>query len=136
MADDQELAGANAPVDPPASDEDLTAMGLEDVQLSEEEQVALAAAGARPVRRSAAGTPEKGHATPRQHRHRPEDEERRATPAEFVRESVAELKKVVWPTGNQLQQYFVVVLVFVLIMIAIVSALDLGFGALMLRLLG
>ena len=36
-----------------------------------------------------------------------------------MRESIAELKKVVWPTLNQLQQYFVVVLVFVLIMIAI-----------------
>lgn len=49
---------------------------------------------------------------------------------------MAELKKVVWPTSSQLQQYFVVVLVFVLIMIAIVAALDLGFGTLMLKFLG
>ena len=56
--------------------------------------------------------------------------------AKFFRDTKSELKKVVWPTGSQLQQYFVVVLVFVLIMIAIVSVLDLGFGTLMLKLLG
>ena len=60
----------------------------------------------------------------------------RHNPVQFVRESAAELKKVVWPTGSQLQQYFVVVLVFVLIMIGIVAVLDLGFGWLMLKALG
>lgn len=58
------------------------------------------------------------------------------TPAEFVRQSVDELKKVIWPTGLQVRQYFVVVLVFVLFIIAYVGLLDLGFGALLLRLLG
>ncbi|MBI5028354.1 MAG: preprotein translocase subunit SecE [Actinobacteria bacterium] len=112
-------------------------MGLEDVELTEEEQVALAAAKARPVRRSEGAEPStKGRPTPRQRRAKPGEERRRTTPVQFVRESVAELKKVVWPTGSQLQQYFVVVLVFVLIMIAIVSVLDLGFGTLMLKLLG
>ena len=138
MADEPELANADVPRDPAAGDLDLEAMGLEDVELTEEEQVALAAARVRPVRKSAAEEAAgKGHATPKQQRRaRAGDEPRRATPAEFVRESVAELKKVVWPTGNQLQQYFVVVLVFVLIMIGIVFLLDLGFGTLMLKLLG
>ncbi len=136
MADEPELAPADVPADPTA-DLDLSAMGLEDVALTEEEQVAVAAAGARPVRKATAeSTAGKGRATPRQQRHRADDEDRRSNPVEFVRESVTELKKVVWPTPNQLQQYFIVVLVFVLIVIAIVSALDLGFGTLMLRLLG
>ena len=49
----------------------------------------------------------------------------------FYRQVVAELRKVVWPTQEQLITYFIVVMVFVLIMMAIVSALDLGFGKLM-----
>ena len=136
MADEPELAPADVPADPTA-DLDLAAMGLDDVALTEEEQVAAAAAGARPVRKTAAEpVAGKGRATPRQVRHRAEDEHRRSTPVEFVRESAAELRKVVWPTGSQLQQYFVVVLVFVLIMIGIVLALDLVFGWLMLKALG
>ena len=53
----------------------------------------------------------------------------RTTPAKFVRQSVGELRKVVYPTGQQLLKYFVVVLVFVLFVIAYVSVLDLAFGA-------
>jgi preprotein translocase subunit SecE len=34
----------------------------------------------------------------------------------------------VYPTGNQLVNYFIVVLIFVLFIIAIVSVLDLAFG--------
>ncbi len=52
----------------------------------------------------------------------------RTTPAKFVRQSVGELRKVVYPTGQQLMNYFVVVLVFVLFIIAYVSLLDLGMG--------
>ena len=46
----------------------------------------------------------------------------------FVRQSIGELRKVVYPTGQQLINYFVVVLVFVLFVIAYVSLLDLGLG--------
>ncbi len=46
----------------------------------------------------------------------------------FFRQSVAELRKVVWPTRPQMVNYFFVVLVFVLIMMAIVAGLDYGFG--------
>ena len=46
----------------------------------------------------------------------------------FLRQVIAELRKVVWPTREQLGTYFVVVLVFVLVVIAIVSVLDLVFG--------
>ena len=48
----------------------------------------------------------------------------------FYRQVVAELRKVVWPTRDQLVTYFVVVMVFVLIMMAIVSLLDLALGKL------
>ncbi len=52
----------------------------------------------------------------------------RTTPITFVRQSVGELRKVVYPTGQQLINYFIVVLVFVLFIIGLVSLLDLGFG--------
>ncbi len=57
-------------------------------------------------------------------------------PVQFAAESVEELKKVVWPTWSQVQQYFWAVLVFVLIVIAYVGLLDLGFGWLLLKLFG
>ena len=42
----------------------------------------------------------------------------------FVRQVVAELKKVIWPTRKELIAYTTIVLVFVLVMAAIVAALD------------
>ena len=136
MADEQDQAAADVPADPTDS-LDLEAMGLEDVELTEEEQVAQVAAQSRPVRKAATADAGKGHATPK--RRTPKlnsDEPARSTPVEFVQESVAELKKVVWPTASQLQQYFLVVLVFVLIMIGIVTVLDLVFGAGILAIFG
>mgnify|MGYP001391751257 CR=1 FL=1 len=99
------------------------------------QQVAIAAAGARPARR-APEVEKKGAPTRRRSQTQTATQEKRTTPAQFVRESTEELKKVVWPTLSQWQQYFVVVLVFVLFMIGIVSLLDLGFGALLLQLFG
>ncbi len=57
-------------------------------------------------------------------------EPKRTSPATFYRQVVAELRKVVWPTQEQLVTYFFVVMVFVIVMMAIVSALDLAFGRL------
>jgi len=42
----------------------------------------------------------------------------------FHRQVLAELRKVVWPTRNQLTTYTAVVLVFVGFIIAVVSILD------------
>ena len=56
--------------------------------------------------------------------------EKRTTPAVFYRQVVAELRKVVWPTQEQLVTYFLVTMVFVLFFMALVSLLDLGFGKL------
>jgi preprotein translocase subunit SecE len=52
----------------------------------------------------------------------------RTSPITFYRQVVAELRKVVWPSQQQLVTYFLVVMAFVLVMIAYVSLLDLGFG--------
>ena len=54
--------------------------------------------------------------------------ESRTSPATFYRQVVAELRKVVWPTRQQLITYFWVVLVFVIVVMTFVSLLDLGFG--------
>lgn len=72
------------------------------------------------------GRQKKTEATPKQNKG--DNRPRRTGPITLIKESVAELRKVVYPTGPQLLNYFIVVLVFVLIIIGIVSLLDLGFG--------
>ncbi len=54
--------------------------------------------------------------------------EHRTGPATFYRQVVAELRKVVWPSRQQLITYFWVVLVFVVVVMTFVSLLDLAFG--------
>ena len=85
-----------------------------------------AATASKAVRERRPPRAPKGAATGK--RDQPEKRER-TTPVKFVRQSVGELRKVVYPTGQQLIKYFVVVLVFVLFVIAYVSVLDLAFGA-------
>jgi preprotein translocase subunit SecE len=46
----------------------------------------------------------------------------------FVREVVAELRKVIWPTRKELLTYTTVVIIFVSIMFTIVAGLDYGFA--------
>jgi len=53
--------------------------------------------------------------------------DQRTTPALFFRQMTGELRKVIWPTRNQLVTYTVVCVVFVVVMAAIVTLLDLGF---------
>ncbi|GAB2970836.1 preprotein translocase subunit SecE [Nocardioides montaniterrae] len=61
---------------------------------------------------------------------------KRTGPITFYRQIVAELRKVVWPTRDELTTYFFVVLAFVLFMIALVSLLDLGLGKLAFEVFG
>ncbi len=127
-------------------------------QLADAEAVAIAATSSRPVKRvkrstadatdaveaetsrpvrkkTTAGAPaRKSTKTPSRKETAPA--RTRTGPVQFVRESIAELRKVVWPTGTQVQQYFVVVLIFVLFIIAFVGLLDLGLGWALLKLLG
>ena len=56
--------------------------------------------------------------------------EKRTSIPTFYRQVVAELRKVVYPTREQLITYFIVVMVFVAIMMTLVSLLDLGLGKL------
>ena len=49
-------------------------------------------------------------------------------PALFVRQVVAELRKVIWPTRNELVTYTAAALVFVIVMSVIVLSLDWGFN--------
>ena len=65
-----------------------------------------------------------------------DDKPVRTSPVTFYRQVVAELRKVVWPTQDQLVTYFFVVMVFVLVMMAIISALDLGLGRLAFEVFG
>ena len=64
------------------------------------------------------------------------DAPKRTSIPTFYRQVVAELRKVVWPTQQQLVTYFLVVLVFVLVMIAYVSLLDVAFGKAVFALFG
>ena len=57
----------------------------------------------------------------------------RTSPITFIRQVIAELRKVVWPTRPMVVSYFFVVLVFVLVMMAIVAGLDFGFGKAMFK---
>jgi preprotein translocase subunit SecE len=54
----------------------------------------------------------------------------RTGPVLFYRQVLAELRKVVWPTQQQLVTYFFVVMVFVVVMMALIAGLDLGIGKL------
>jgi preprotein translocase subunit SecE len=108
-------------------------------QLDEAEEVALAATSTLPVRRPRSSkAPVKKKDAPTRSRKEATlgVTEQRTGPVTFVKQSIAELRKVVWPTGSQLTQYFVVVLIFVLFMIALVSLLDFAFGWALLNTLG
>ncbi|HKA05098.1 MAG TPA: preprotein translocase subunit SecE [Acidimicrobiales bacterium] len=52
---------------------------------------------------------------------------KRTTPALFVRQVVAELRKVIWPTRKELVTYTIVALAFVIFMTVVVTSLDYGF---------
>ena len=54
----------------------------------------------------------------------------------FIREVVAELRKVIWPTRKELITYTAVVVVFVSIMLTVVGLLDFGFAKVILWVFG
>ena len=54
----------------------------------------------------------------------------------FVREIVAKLQKVIWPTRKELSTYTTVALVFILVIVAIVTSLDYGFTKLVFAVFG
>jgi preprotein translocase subunit SecE len=54
----------------------------------------------------------------------------------FLREVVAELGKVIWPTRKELVTYTAVVIVFVSIMVALVAGLDIMFAKVVILVFG
>jgi preprotein translocase subunit SecE len=54
----------------------------------------------------------------------------------YVRQVVAELRKVIWPTRNELVTYTIVSIVFVSAMVAIVSLFDFVFTKAVLAIFG
>lgn len=51
----------------------------------------------------------------------------RTSPALFLRQVTAELRKVIWPTRRELRTYTIVAMMFILVMVVIVTSLDYGF---------
>jgi preprotein translocase subunit SecE len=70
----------------------------------------------------------------------PSSRERRGGPfgrmGLFFRQVVAELRKVVRPTRNELITYTTVCMVFVVAVMALVAGLDVGLGAIVVRVFG
>ena len=54
----------------------------------------------------------------------------------FYKQVVAELRKVIWPTRNELVTYTSVVLVFVVFMVLLVSLFDFAFSQAVLKIFG
>jgi preprotein translocase subunit SecE len=86
---------------------------------------------AKPKSKSAAegeeATDKKGRATPtREHKDKRPGLFSRLF--RFLREVVAELRKVIWPTRKQMVTYTAVVLVFLAVMVAVIAGLDVGIG--------
>ena len=54
----------------------------------------------------------------------------------FFRQVIAELRKVIWPGRSDLITYTLTVVIFVAVIIAIVTVLDLGFAKLVLAVFG
>jgi preprotein translocase subunit SecE len=67
---------------------------------------------------------------------RPASKPERTTPALFVRQVIAELRKVIWPTRKELVTYTTVAIVFILVMTGLVTGLDTGFSYLITKIFG
>jgi preprotein translocase subunit SecE len=67
---------------------------------------------------------------------RPAKKPERTTPAVFVRQVIAELRKVIWPTRKELVTYTTVAIVFILVMTGLVTGLDTGFSYLITKIFG
>ncbi|WP_241249049.1 preprotein translocase subunit SecE [Rhodococcus sp. X156] len=94
-----------------------------------------ATAGARKPDAERAGT--KGRPTPAASKQTKTSSGNPATRViRYLREVVAELRKVIWPTRNQLITYTTVVLVFVAFMVALTYLLDLAFAKAVLTVFG
>jgi preprotein translocase subunit SecE len=53
----------------------------------------------------------------------------RTAPIQFIREVRAELRKVAWPTRDEVRNYSIIVLIAVVLVTALVAGLDYVFGS-------
>ena len=54
----------------------------------------------------------------------------------YLKQVVAELRKVIWPNRKQMVSYTAVVLAFLAFMVALIGGVDLGLGKLVLLVFG
>ncbi len=54
--------------------------------------------------------------------------EPRTSPSQFVREVRGELRKVAWPSREEVVKYSIIVFVTIVVMTALIAALDFAFG--------
>ena len=73
----------------------------------------------------AEGNPARAKAQPRK---QPNPQEARTSPAQFVREVRGELRKVAWPTKQEVVKYSTVVLLTVVLLTLFIFGLDYAFG--------
>jgi preprotein translocase subunit SecE len=113
-----------------ADDETLTDDELSQDELDEIEEVEVVPARARRARSASAGSAQsvKGAKGPKVAKITEEKVGSGSRIARFIREVVAELRKVNWPSRKELLTYASVVIVFVVIMMSIVGGLDYVFA--------
>jgi preprotein translocase subunit SecE len=58
----------------------------------------------------------------------PRPKEERTTPRQFLREVRGELRKVAWPTREEVRNYSIIVLIAVVLVTTLVAVLDYVFG--------
>jgi len=99
----------------------------------EDDEPLSSRSAARPAARSTTGTGTRSRAAAE--RAKVEARQRRSL-RRFLREVVAELRKVIWPGRRELITYTAVVIVFVAFMVALVAGLDLVFAKAVLAVFG
>jgi preprotein translocase subunit SecE len=81
------------------------------------------------------GTPiERAQAVQTARRAQVQERRKRTSPRQFLKEVRQELKKVIWPTRQELVTYTIVVLVTVVVLTSFVFGLDVAFSKLVFKL--
>jgi preprotein translocase subunit SecE len=93
---------------------------FEDSVVDEDEAAKPSRAERKAAKRRAQRDKAAGKAVPKAPR------KKRTSPALFIRQIIAELRKVVWPTRSELLTYTTVVIVFCVAIIGIVALFDYG----------
>jgi preprotein translocase subunit SecE len=112
-----------------------------DSERIEESELAVATAGSNRAAASRRGSSRVAATTakkdaPTKPRDSPQRDGQISRLMRFLREVVAELRKVIWPSRKQMITYTVVVIVFLIIMVALVSGLDVLFHLVVEKVLG